>query len=476
MPVDRLPGPLAGPLAGRLVGLLDPWLAPGPSYAALAAGLRSLALDGRLPVGTRVPSERELAAALSVSRTTVSAAYDVLRGEGFLRSNRGAGSRVALPVALPRRPESVAAADDGILDLTVAALPAPAAIVDIVARAAQGIRPLLADHGLHPLGLPVLRAEVARHLSARGLATSDDQVVVTAGALHGWDLVLRAFGRPGMRVLIEQPTYPAVIDAALANRVRPVPLAVSAAGWDLPAAGARLAHVTADAQNPTGLLATAAQRRALLHALRGTLVVADETFADLVLEGRAPPPLGTFDRGVVTIGSMSKAFWAGLRIGWIRAEHDTLARIAQARAGLDLASPVLDQLVAAELLRAAPAILPERRALLRESRDHLVAALANRLPDWRVITPMAGMVVWAELPDRTASRVAAHALDVGLRVTPGPRFTQDGTGDRWLRLPYTLPFTSPGDRADEVVAMLAEAVMRVRARRVPASEPARWTA
>lgn len=458
-------------LVSRLAELLDPWLASGPAYAAVAAGLRGLALDGRLPVGARVPSERELAAALSVSRTTVSAAYDVLRGEGYLRSDHGAGSRVALPAAVPVRPDSDPADHADVLDLSVAAVPAPALLVDAVQDAAVALRPLLAGHGLHPLGVPELRAAVADHLSGSGLRTRPEQVLVTSGALHGWDLLLRVLARPGARVLVEQPTYPAVLDAVAAHRLRPAAIPVTAHGWEAPAASAGLVHVTPDGQNPTGFLAGAAQRRRLLTDVGGSAVVAaDETFADLVLDGRPPPRLGTLDRRVVTLGSMSKSFWAGLRIGWIRAEPDLLGRLAQARAGQDLASPVLDQLVAAQLLRRADEVLPERRAMLRRSRDALVQALARELPDWRCAVPRAGIVLWVELPEPSATRLAARALDAGMRLTPGPRFTVDGTADRWFRLPFTMPL----DRIDDVVRMLREA--STTSRRTTHRTPSRWTA
>lgn len=457
----------------RLAELLDPWLGAGPAYAVVAAGLRGLALDGRLPVGARVPSERQLAAALSLSRTTVSAAYDVLRGEGYLRSDRGAGSRVVLPAAVPMRPDAGPGDRADVLDLTVAALPAPAELVDAVRDAAVDLRPLLAGHGLHPLGVPELRAAVAEHLTARGQPTRATQVLVTGGALHGWDLALRVLARPGQRVLVEQPTYPGVLDAVAAHRLRPVALPVSAHGWELPPAPAGLVHLTPDAQNPTGLLASTAQRREILRAVGGATVVVDETFADLVLDGPAPAPLGALDARVVGLGSMSKAFWAGLRIGWVRAEPDLLARLAQSRVGQDLASPVLEQLVAARLLRRAQEILPERRALLRHSRDALVRALAHALPGWRCTVPRAGMVLWVELPEPSATRLAAHALDIGLRLTPGPRFTLHGTADRWLRLPFTLPV----EQIDDAVAMLQEAAGRAAARRVPpARAVSRWTA
>lgn len=458
--------------ATTLVPLLTPWFGGAPTYRAVAAGLRGLALDGRLPVGARVPSERELALALSVGRNTVSAAYDVLRAEGYLRSARGAGSRVAVPVNVPARPDAEPETAADLLDLTVAALPAPAALLPALERATVALPPLLAGHGLHPLGLPVLRESVARHLTKRGLPTRADQVLVTNGALHGWDLMLRALARPGQRVLVEQPTYPAVLDAVAAHRLRPVALPVTASGWDPPPSPAGLVHVTPDAQNPTGLLATDDQRATLHRALRGAVVVADETFADLVLEGSVPRPMGAVDRAIVTVGSMSKAFWAGLRVGWVRATPDLVTRLAQTRGGQDLSGPVLDQLVAAELLDQADSILPARRDLLRQSRDALVTALARELPDWRFVVPRAGMVLWVELPRPSATRLAAHALEQGVRLTAGPRFTLRGTADRWLRLPFTLPAEQMAE-----VARLLRAVHESLSAGTPTSRPpSRWTA
>lgn len=459
--------------AERLAALLEPWLAGDvPVYVAVSVGVRSLALDGRLPVGTRLPSERALAAALGVNRTTVSAGYNVLRQEGYLRSAQGAGSRIILPATATQRPDTRPGEPREVLDLTVAALPAPGQLPEAVRAAATDLSAQLAGHGLHPFGLPALRTAVARHLTRRGLPTDAEQILVTSGVLQGWNLLLRALGRPGAAVLVEQPTYPAVLDAVRAHHLRPVPLPVTAAGWDRPAAGTTLAHLTPDGQNPTGLVADEAARRQVLAGLRGAVVAVDETFADLVLDGPVSPPAATLGRNVVTLGSMNKAFWAGLRIGWARAEPDLLNRLAQERASVDLAGPVLDQLVAVRLLQDADTILADRRDLLRRSRTALEQALRARLPDWRWSSPRAGMALWVELPRPAATRIASAALDLGLRITPGPRFTVDGTADRRLRLPFT---TAPHE-VDTVVGLLQEASLRSAA---PANRDLpvpRWTA
>jgi DNA-binding transcriptional MocR family regulator len=427
----------------RLAELLTPWLVGGPAYAGVAAGIRGLALDGRL-----------------------------LRADGYLVSAAGAGSRVTLPSSAPVRPDADPGEPAVVRDLTVAVAPAPAQLLDAVAGATADLRPLLAGPGLHPYGLPALRTAVAGHLSRGGLPTAPDQVLVTNGALAGWDLLLRTLTRPGQRALVEQPTYPAALDAVAANHLRPVALPVGADGWELPVRSADIALVTPDGQNPTGLLADDVQRRALLAALDAPVVAADETFRELLLDGAPPSPMAGLDGRVVTLGSMSKSFWAGLRVGWVRADPPLLARLAQVRGTVDLSSPVLEQLVAVRLLAVADEVLADRVAWLTAARDALLAALAARLPDWRVVRPRAGAMLWVQLPGHSSTRLAAHALDLGLRLTPGPRFTVDGTADRWLRLPLSVP----PEQVDEVVGVLGAAWERTVAGAESRRTPARWTA
>lgn len=465
--------------AGRLVVLLRGALheSTAPLHETITSGIRGLVLDGKLATDARLPAERQLAARLGCARATVTAAYDRLRAEGYLVSRRGSGTTVSSPEPAPARPDDLPAAAASVpdIDLTVAALPAPAVLPDLVRAAAEGLTTYLAGHGLHPLGIPALRSAVAARYTARGLPTSPDEVLITQGALHGWDLLLRVLTAPGQRVVVEQPTYPGMLDAVSAHRLRAVPLPVDANGWDpsqLPAprrAQVALYLVTPDGQNPTGYWASPSARRSLLTALAPDVpLVVDETFADLHLGGeRSVPMAGYARRRCLTLGSMSKAFWAGLRVGWIRGPAATVRRLGAARAGQDLGTPILEQLIAVELLARADRLLAERRATLRENRDALVSALP---PEWRVAPPVAGLVLWVETPVATTP-LAHHALAAGVRVTPGSRFAIDGAGDRWLRLPFTAP-----------AAVTVEAVRRLAelAAHLPASRPRRrataWTA
>jgi DNA-binding transcriptional MocR family regulator len=462
---------MAGSIAPSSLAALLPAASRRP--AGLADGVRALVVDGRLAVRTRVPSERALAAELRISRGSVSRAYDRLRDEGYLASRRGAGSWLTLPGGaepgpLPPAPAGAAAAP--VLDLTVAALPAPTPLLaEAAVRAAGELRRHVHAHGYSAFGLPELREAVAARLTARGLPTSASEVLVTAGAQHALHLVLSLLTAPGDRVVVDAPTYPRTLSAVRTARARAVGVPLAADGWDLyawtdalRAAAPRVALTAPDFHNPTGLTMVAGERAALVDACAraGTILVADETCTELRLDGsHVPPPLASFDAGatVITIGTMSKAAWAGLRIGWLRATPRLVAELAARRADVDVAGPVLEQLLAVELLERWDEVLQSRRALLRERRETLLSALAIHAPAWRLRRPSGGLCMWVALPAPIATRLAAVAGREGIRVTPGPSFSIDGTFEQHIRLPFTLP----PDDLDRAVAGLAALADRI---------------
>ncbi len=461
---------------GELISGLRPMLGHGTTYLLLADALRGFVLDGRLVIGERVPSERALATQLQISRTTVSAAYERLRSDGYLTSRHGAGTTVALPAEEVDRPDEASANWPVDIDLTVGALSAPALLGPLAMEAVGRLPRQLAGHGLHPFGLPDLRAAVARRFTERGLKTRSTQVLITQGALHSWDLALRALCAPGDPVLIEQPTYPAAIDAVRVHRGRPVPLAVEATGWGSTARRGRtpvLAHVVPDHHNPTGHHATSTERRALSRALGQTVVVVDETFADLTVDGPETTPFATVAarRPAMSIGSLSKSVWSGLRVGWIRAEPEVLQRLVAARTSQDSASPVFEQLLAVAVFDHYSTLLDERRTMLRHRRNHLVAALHGACPDWTFTVPSGGVALWVDLGSRSSTRLTLAARREGVRTTPGARFTLAGTHDRFLR----IPFTHAEPVLSDAVRRLARAAGRQNAT-LAGQEPVTWTA
>ncbi|MGW0177478.1 MocR-like transcription factor YczR [Rhodococcus sp. NPDC003322] len=431
-----------------------------PAYRALADAIRLLVADGRIPLGVALPSERDLSAALALSRTTITSAYAVLREDGYLASRQGSRSTVAMPdgAASPRTgrvvPPRGGPAPGRVLDLTCAAMSAPAdAIRDAYAAALDRLPGQLGTHGLEPHGLPSLREAVAQRYRDRGVPTDPEQIMITTGAQQALVLLLGLLTGPGERVLIDHPTYTNAIEAIVRRGARPVPvpLLLEARGWDLDGlrtaarqTAAKLAYLVPDFHNPTGFCLDDAGRAELVRIAgdtRMTLVI-DETMTDLGLDAPTPTPVARFAIGaradVVTIGSMSKAFWPGLRIGWIRADASTINGLLAVRAALDLGTAVLEQLAAAELLAEPDRVLPARRDRLYGQRAALLDALAAELPDWRCDPGPGGMALWVQMPQPLSTAVAATAPAHGVQLAAGPRFGVEGAFERYLRLPYAL--------------------------------------
>jgi DNA-binding transcriptional MocR family regulator len=445
----------------RLAALLGPWGQDGAGRERLAGALRSLILEGCVAVESRLPAERTLASALGVSRATVTGAYDRLREQGYIESTQGAGSWVTLPGGHRAAPDAVVGGPG--LDMRIAALAAPAGLEDLFAAAARELPRWLDHHGYDPLGLPTLRRAIASRFDRRGLPTRPEQILVTNGALHALDLTIRAALPRGRRVLVELPSYPAALDALRAGGARLMPVPTSRDGWDLEALEAvaresrpALAFLMPDFHNPTGLVVDADARRRAMRALgqSDALTVIDETFVELALDGvRLPAPAASFtDRRTVTIGSLSKPVWGGLRVGWARADPALIHRMATVRAASDLASPLFEQLVATYALDRLDDILDERRELIRPRRDALAGAIDELLPDWRYALPAGGLFLWAELPGPISTNLSLEASRSGLQLTPGPRFAAVGLLERHLRLPFTL---AP-DQLVRAVEILAE--------------------
>src|SRR3569833_1699293 len=154
-------------------------------YAAIAGGLRGLVLDGRQPLRTRLPAERDLAAGLGVSRTTVTAAYDALRADGYVESRQGAGSWTALPDGAPLAARHELAADRTLIDLACAAPAAPPGIGECVAAAVAELPRHTCGPGYEPLGLAGLRRAVAARYTARGVPALPERILITTGGEGG---------------------------------------------------------------------------------------------------------------------------------------------------------------------------------------------------------------------------------------------------------------------------------------------------
>jgi DNA-binding transcriptional MocR family regulator len=457
---------LAASRIATLLGSFD----RDPAYKGLAEGLRVLITDGRVPVGARLPSERELTEAVAVSRTTVTRAYAELRDHGFLVSRQGSGSVASLPANRGHLVDHVlhpGTLDEGQIDLTVAA-PAPGpGVLAAYQRATEQLPAYLAGSGYFPCGLRVFREAVAATYDARGLPTDPEQIMVVPGAQAGVAVAARALLSIGDRALVESPTYPNAIANLTHSGARLV-------GVDVPPDAAartpdvdglvttlgqvapRIAYLIPDFHNPTGALMTDEQRAQVASALKRTRTTAivDESMVALALDGQQmPAPFASYSPTAISVGSLSKPFWGGLRLGWLRLPHDRLDAFFRARLSLDLGCPVLEQLVGVNLLEDSEHLLEHRRAQLRTSRDGALRAVATHLPEWRVARPSGGLNLWCELPRALSSALVPHAVGHGVRLAPGPAFAPEGGLDRFVRIPYTQPHHV----LTEAIARLAEA-------------------
>ncbi|GAB3009512.1 PLP-dependent aminotransferase family protein [Amycolatopsis acidiphila] len=449
----------------RLATLLGSWRRGSRQGAvALASAIELQVLDGHLPVGTQLPAERELAEALGASRTLIGAALDRLRENGLVASRRGAGSWVTSPRSEGSAPIYPTETED--IDLVCASAPAVPGMINAVDAARRLLVDELGGTGYGERGLLVLRERLAQRYTERGLPTSPAQIMITNGAHHAFVLALRMLANPGDRVLVEQPTYPNTLEAIRAAHALPVPVALGEDGWDfegieaaLRQAAPRLAYLILDFHNPTGLRMDDAgrERLAALLTKARTSVVVDETLVELDFTNAvAPRPFAAGDWSIL-VGTSSKSHWGGLRIGWMRASEDVLARLSSARFGLDLGSPVFEQLVLSELL-ADPEPLRRRREGIRQQRDALADAVRAYCPEWTFRFPGGGFWLWCKLPEPMSTRLAVAAASRGVLLAPGSRFGAHGGLERWIR----LPFSQPPDRLDEAMRRISLAAESVR--------------
>ena len=453
----------------HLTRLLEGWRTPGrPAHASLTDRIRLLAMDGRLTAGWRMPAERDLARTLAVSRTTVSAAYEGLRQEGFLSSRQGSGSYLRLPIRNGELPVPRAADRIDLSRATASAAPGVAAAAH---RAVEQLDQHLRTDGYELLGLDTLRALVAERYNSRGLPTDAAQILVTSGAQSALSLIARTFVRPGAHVIVESPSYPHATAALRSAGARLVPFAIDQdREWSpetfeatVVDSGSSLALLMPEYHNPIGRTMSTETRERFAATARkaGMTIVVDETTAELGFDGTPePPPFAAFLRpedDVLTVGSASKTIWGGLRVGWVRSGENTISRLVAARFANDLGAAVLDQLVVAEMLRHFDPVLLYRREAGSASLAALVDALHRYLPHASLAHVSGGIAAWVRLEAPVSSALANASRQRGLLIGAGPWFGVDGSLESFIRIPITASTTD----IDVAVHILSDVFQRL---------------
>ena len=408
-----------------------------PLRTQLEAGLREAIRSGRLQGGERLPSSRELARELGVSRGLVQECYGQLLSEGYLTSQTGSATRVA-PGAYPAAPEPVRRPEppprliadfrSGVPDL--ASFPR-GDWVWATREACGSVATLDLDYG-DPRGSAVLRGVLAGYLRrVRAAAADPGQVIVSTGFAQGVVLVLRALARAGVQcVALEDPGYGSAVTsetvrAVGAIGVRVVHVPVDDLGVDVgavAASGAQAVVVTPAHQSPTGVVLAARRRHALVDWAQrtGGFIIEDDYDSEFrydkepvgVLQGLAPGH-------VFTIGTASKALAPAVRLGWVLAPPSLAGAVAEEKRISDRGSATLDQLALAALLESGryDRHLRRMRALYASRRARLIAVLARHAPAIRLTGLAAGFHAVAHLPaaaDEQAVVAAARERRVGL--------------------------------------------------------------
>ena len=439
----------------------------GSLHQKLTHALMRTIREGLLHPGLRLPSERQLAAALGVSRTTVVAAYDALRTAAWLESRAGSGTWVrarSSGVATARTaPEVGPLAVSPLLSLLAhaqeedfvnLALGTPLPLTDLPADLFHlpddEYAALVHDPLYYPVGWPPLRRAIAAEYTKGGLDTTPEQVLVTNGAQQAIALCAMLCLQRGDTALVEDPAYFGALDACRAIGARISPLPVEAGGVRpaairdrLTATGARLIYLTPTFQNPTGAVMPLSARKdvARIVSEHGVPLIEDGTLADVILEGSPPPPIAAFapDGPVLTIGSISKLVWSGLRVGWIRAAEPMIDRLARVKSAMDLGSPVLTQAIATRLVAATATARQLRQQQLKPRRNILTRLLREQLPEWTFRVPTGGLFLWVRLPDGDTREFAQVALRHGVLILAGPTMSAQEQHARFLRLPFLAP-------------------------------------
>jgi DNA-binding transcriptional MocR family regulator len=443
--------------------LLDPnWKVKKPLYGSLAAALRSAVVTGEIASGQRLPSERSLAEALGVSRATVVATYELLRSDGLVVSRTGSGTFVVPRAAAGgslRMHDMVESPLGDRRRLALAlepinfSLSRPRPLSDLMRLALAESGPMISGLAesieYAPQGLPELRDEVAGSFTARGLPTTGDQIIITAGAQQAIGLVAELFVKSGDVVMFESPTYLGALDAIRGKGARQVAVQASA-GLDIEQADkvARRARPALFFVMPTCHSITGrvmgVEERELLAALSLELqmpLIEDDIFAELTFDRDPAPPIAAYaeDAPIFTVGSTSKLLWNGLRVGWLRAPHAMVKRLCRLKGAADLGTSLVGQAVALQLIRRRQEVAGWRREEMHKCLDQASELLKGALPDWTWQRPEGGRSLWLGLPHGSAVAFVRAAARHGVTVFPGPVFSPDTANDDHLRMMYVHP-------------------------------------
>lgn len=325
-------------------------------------------------------------------------------------------------------------------------------------------------------GEPMIREQICEVMALEQISAHRDDVTVTVGSQQGLDLVTRIFCDPGDIVLAEGPSYVGALGTFRSYQADVVHVAIDEDGLDpqalreaclsLRAAGrtVKFLYTIPNFQNPTGVTQPLERRREILAVAQefDLLVVEDNPYGLLTLEGEPLPAMRSMDaERVIYLGSFSKTFSPGVRVGWVLAPHAVRERLVLAQESATLCPPVFSQFVVSTYLQTHDWLqqIVAFRDMYRIRRDAMLAGLAEHMPAGSTWThPTGGFFVWLTLPPGLDSQaMLPRAITARVAYVPGTAFYADGLGSRNMRLSYCYP---PPERISEGTRRLGEVLAR----------------
>ena len=301
-------------------------------------------------------------------------------------------------------------------------------------------------------GRLALRRIIVGLMSESGARATEDDVVVTAGAQQGLDLLAKVFLDPGDVIICEGPTYVGALQAFSAYRPRVECVEMDEHGMRMDALeetlkrigprGAKFIYTIPNFQNPAGVTLSADRRRRLIELAReyDIPVIEDDPYGRLRYEGGHILPLRALDPDVIYLGTFSKIFAPGLRLGWIAAPRPIRARVLLAKQAADLCGSAFAQAVAERYMTGTAwrRVLADLTRTYHTRRDAMLAALTEHFPaDVTWTHPEGGFFVWVTLPAHLDTKpLLAEAVERGVTFVPGSDFYPAGRGSNNFRIAF----------------------------------------
>ena len=443
--------------ANRMVQLMGQWTnRDGPIYNQIANRIVDLVQDASLRPGDQLPPERALASALSVSRGTVVRAFEQLAAAAVVERIQGSGTVVAgRPVTTDHSGQEFVG--ERLWMNEGAAVDLLKAIPMMLPEVRELVTSIdLAPHaqdldGAEPLGWWRLREWIAALHSRQGLPTTPHQILVTSGAQQAILLAVSTMARPGDVVLGEAHTWPGFIDTVQHIGARYEPVQLDQRGVvidDLETKIDRfrpsLMVFNPQHQNPTGsrLPPDRVEAVAALAKRYRIPVVEDRVAADLGFDRLHLPAIDEFDTGGygITIGSICKVAWPGLRLGWLRADAQIINRMRSLKSVADMFTPAVSQLLGLAIVDRYEEFVEARLKVLRPAADLVTNTIRVELPEWQPSPLRGGLCLWNTLPDGvSATAFVQHAGRCGVLIASGQQFSSVDGDSANIRIPYTAP-------------------------------------